>query len=398
MISMKTGNTKTGNTRSSTMNPMIEQETLLVVDDDLATLRLLIKYLEQHHFTIHAAKDVQTALESIEACPPSLILSDVQMPEISGYDFCEMLRKQEATKHIPVIFMTAFSREQDRIQAFKSGGVDYLTKPLVYEEILIRIQNQLLLQNQKKELSNKNKCLEELIQTKDKLFGIISHDIRSPLANIRQLAGFIIEHIHTSGYENDLELQELLEILGDTSQRVYGLVENVLIWARSQIHGFEPHISKINMHSVVNSIISDINLYTHKHIHFINRIKECVSCYGDQLMISLIVRNLIHNAYKYSHPGGEVIVDAHCTDTKTIIKVQDYGLGMDPNDLNQILVLSKRFSTHGTRQEAGSGLGLALCNELIQKMGGTITVESKPGNGSTFYVHIPRVQPIEGEE
>lgn len=352
---------------------------ILVVDDQPTNLSLLFEYLDKMGFRVFVAQSGTNALEQVEYERPDIILLDVLMPGINGFETCERLKKNENTKDIPVIFMTALSRTEDIIRGFEVGGVDYITKPFQQEELLARIHTHLTLQRQRKELY-------ELDAMKDRFFSIIAHDMRNALVPMIGLSDLL-----TDEYFDKHHVQGVARKMDEYIKNAHRLLENLLYWAslRSNKVHFQP--VTIDLHHVLLEIRSLLRGHAReKQIDFLDSIEPETYIYADQEMTNMIFRNLITNGLKFTPHGGSVTVSASIQETYVEISVADTGVGIAEEHLPKLFKIDQKFHTTGTDGETGSGLGLILCKELVEKNGGEITVESNVGKGTTCRFTLPR--------
>jgi signal transduction histidine kinase len=315
------------------------------------------------------------------------------MPGMDGFEVCRRLKSTKETHNIPVIFLTVLNQTSDIVKGLELGAEDYVPKPFQAPELLARVHTHIQLKLAKDEitrsnfsLAQKNDQLALLNSAKDKLLSIISHDLRAPMGTLKEILGFIMTHY------NDLEPQRLhdsLESMRESIESSYTLVENLLYWARNQRGEI---LFKPGMHNINELIDESVKLMTAtahtKKISLTNDLSADSKAYYDRNMISVVLRNLTHNAIKFTREGGNVTFSVN-DDPKEpqnyiIVDVRDNGIGMKQEDLNIILQDTTTFSTSGTGIERGSGLGLKLCREFVEKNGGRIWAESEPGKGSTF--------------
>ncbi|MBN1597502.1 MAG: hypothetical protein JW894_04370 [Bacteroidales bacterium] len=241
---------------------------------------------------------------------------------------------------------------------------------------------------QKEELQAINKELHKANATKDKFFSIIAHDIKNPFTTV---LGFLeLLNINLRNWSDDKK-EHTVKTLLDTTKNVYDLLENLLQWSRSQRGVIEFNTQNINLSNLI-SYVTDLlkNSADAKNISIENRIKDQdIEAYGDERMLNTILRNLIGNAVKFTHKGGRVIIQAARDKAFLTVSVSDNGVGMNPDQLSKIFKIDSHLTTQGTNNEGGTGLGLILCKEFVNKHGGKIWVESEPGKGSTFYFSLP---------
>jgi len=363
---------------------MVEEKeptaTILLVDDTPTNLSVLIDYLNEFGFEILIAVDGEGALTAAQAGQPDLILLDIMMPGMDGYETCKRLKNNPSTQDIPVIFISALSESMDKVKGFSSGGVDYITKPFQQDEVLARINTHLTLQRQKKELA-------ELNTTKDKFFSIISHDMRGIFTPIVGSSDLIKRMV--AKYDDE-RLSKFSNNLSTSVRNALKLFENLLEWSRLQQGRmtFEP--SRLSLTELVAQTIELFSEHQKtKNIQIVNHVTEIYHVRGDANMIKTVIRNLISNALKFSYSGGTITLDALRKDGFILMSVSDSGIGMTSDKMNELFLLEKSSSSKGTDGERGTGLGLILCKDFVEKHGGEIGVNSIVGKGTTFEFSLP---------
>ncbi len=374
-----------------------EDYTILIVDDTPINLGVVTDYLEAYGFEIMVAQEGQSALDKAHHAPPHLILLDVMMPGIDGFETCRRLKASEVTKDIPVIFMTALSATEDKVNGFKAGAVDYVVKPLQQEEVLARVTTHLRMRTLTKNLQKANRELTELNASKDKFFSIVAHDLRSPfmpLLGNSELLSILADTAPRT------EIKEMSAGIHHTAKNVYNLLENLLQWSRMQREQMEYQADKLELEQIVqqnvkllaeNAVTKDINLQS--------RIVEGLAVYADENMLNTVIRNLVSNALKFTSRGGQVTISTRVEQTApdfAEISVMDTGVGISEADLQKLFTLEVHHTTKGTNQEDGTGLGLIICQEMVEKNGGQIWVESKLGQGTTLKFTVPLDSSVSG--
>jgi len=369
--------------------------TILVVDDFPANILALEATLAEEGYTTQSAANGYLALDKVAQTLPDLILLDIQMPGIDGFEVCRQLKKDERTHAIPVIFLTAMTQTSDIIKGFACGAQDFVTKPFRPAELIARVEthlrlNEALAQIKEKNqvLSMQNRQLEELNSTKDRMFSIIGHDLRGPIGSLRMMLDMILEN------PEEYSMQDILDViqpLRDSAASSYSLLENLLSWARCQHGEIEYSPGENDLSDAINNTFSLLTPAVHqKRIILEKQLPLNTLAWFDKEMITTVLRNLVNNAIKFSKPGGKIIVKVHETKDQFItIKVQDQGIGIKPENMEKLFRTDLFFSTFGTASEKGSGLGLILCKEFVEINGGKIWVESIPGAGSTFFFTLP---------
>jgi signal transduction histidine kinase len=242
-----------------------------------------------------------------------------------------------------------------------------------------------MLQEKNDEIELQNVKLKEANAIKDKIFSIIGHDLRSPLASLKGLLGLVIR--------NEITGQEFKSFAPKINQHVTGVsetLENLLSWSRSQMRGLKPMPIHLPLRKVIDKSI-DLFAETaaEKKILISTNVREDESVFADENQLGLIFRNLIHNAIKFTTEGGSVRVTTDSANEFLVVKVSDTGLGMTDKQLEQVFQ-NNAPTTRGTMGEKGTGLGLLLCKEMVENNGGKITVESEVGRGATFHVFLKR--------
>ena len=252
---------------------------------------------------------------------------------------------------------------------------------------LIKEKNALQL-TQEELLVSKTKLIE-LNATKDKFFSIIAHDLRNPLGTFKNMTELLYDSYNDFSEDDRIEI---LELLKNSSKTIYSLLENLLEWSRSQRGKLEFNPIVFELNYIVEETMQLVNFSAmNKNIKLINNINKSLQISADLNIIKTVIRNLLSNAIKFTYNGGEVSVSCSCEDKYHIISVTDTGIGMTLETINKLFRIDINVTNHGTNGEEGTGLGLILCKEFVEKHGGKIWVESEIGRGSTFYFTIPKL-------
>jgi two-component system sensor histidine kinase/response regulator len=367
----------------------VNNATILIVDDNPDNLRVLFDYLAELGYRVLVAEDGESALTQVPAASPDLILMDVLLPGISGFETCRALKEDQTIRDIPVIFLTALSTSDDKVEGFRAGGVDYLTKPLQLEEVAARIGTHLTILKLRRELEEQNRLLTEANMRKDRLFTIIAHDLRSPIA-------MFVSAMRVLGNlsPDDKEYQEIVDGLSERADRLDRLLNNLLDWAGLQITSDELAPDRFLLSTAVGGVLEIIgHEATDKEIEIVVQVPDDLIVHLNLQAVRRVLSNLLSNAVKFSEPGKSVTLAAAKDGDEVVVTVKDTGVGMTEEEIDLLFRLDKRIHKVGTRGEKGSGLGLVISHELISRLGGTITVESKPGEGTEVRVALPD-QPI----
>lgn len=368
------------------MNDSDTKQVILIVDDQTTNLKILSSVLSRK-YSLSLANSGPNALKYLEDNKPDLILLDVMMPEMDGYEVCSIIKQNEQIKDIPIIFLTAKTDIEDVVKGFDCGAVDYITKPFNITELLVRVRNHIYLQQARKMLKLANDELKKLNHEKDRFFSVIAHDLRGPLAGFSQLSEMLVGEIR----KNNLSMIERYALAMQQSSSVtLELLQNLMEWARSQTDELTISPSHQLLKGIVdNSIDLLLNEAKNKSIAINNNINGQISIYADKEMMGVVIRNLLSNAIKFSHQGNQVTVEANQDNKEIILSVSDNGIGMDETLISNLFRLDKNTRRKGTAKEPSSGLGLILCKEFIERQGGRIWVESVEGKGTSVYISIP---------
>jgi signal transduction histidine kinase len=225
---------------------------------------------------------------------------------------------------------------------------------------------------------------------KDKFYSIIAHDLKGPFMGLMGLSDVMSNEINEISKE---EIAEYSGLINSTSKKLFGLLTNLLDWSRVQTGKMEFEPQNLNLRSVASEAIS---LYeqsaVNKEISLINEVSNEMSAYADQNILSTLIRNLVSNALKFTNPGGMVKILSSVEDNMPVISVMDNGRGLSEESINKIFASGSSFTTKGSQGEIGTGLGLALCQELVAINGGNIYCKSKEGQGATFSFTIPQAK------
>ena len=363
---------------------------LLVVDDVQTNVLLLKALLSKDGYGILVANNGQEALEVIRNENPDLILLDVMMPGMDGFEVAERLKSEEFRCEIPIIFLTALDDTQSIVNGFKLGVGDFISKPFRKEELMVRIKHQLSLVAARRIIEEKNEELRKTIAGRDKMYSVIAHDLRSPMASMKMLLNTIMMSVEKDKIDPDIF--DMLEMSNKTSEEVFSLLDNLLKWTKSQLGKLTVIPQKLDISELADGVVEVMNSVAEvKHIKLIRTDHESFFVYVDIEMIKSILRNLISNAVKFSNPDSEIKVGIKAEDGKVIVSVTDSGKGIKKEDQHKLLKDSTHFTTYGTNSEEGSGLGLLLCRDFARKNGGELWFESEENLGSVFSFSLPQL-------
>ena len=361
---------------------------VLVVDDDRLNSRILGSILKPEGYVVAEADSGEAALDLYAKFQPDLVLLDVILPGINGFETCKRLRATYGDACAPVVFITAKNESDDVVEGLAAGGVDYLPKPFRPKEALARIrvhlQNRLLNEQQKKlvgQLSNANAA-------KNRLLGMAAHDLRNPLASIRGLAEFLADG--TVGRLTAEQL-DLVNNIHDASQSMLTLVNELL--DLSVIESGE-----LNIHPAATAIVELLTKSV--YLNNINaarkgtRIELVATEPGRVLLLDAdkvrqVIDNLLSNAIKFSPHNSVIAVRTESTAAHYAVLVRDQGPGVPADEHDKLFQDFGRTSVKPTGGEQSTGLGLAICKKIMESHAGNITAENQPAGGCIFKISFP---------
>jgi two-component system sensor histidine kinase/response regulator len=361
--------------------------TVLIVDDNSNNVKIIALALQPLNFKLVIATSGKTAIEMVEKTRPDLVLLDVMMPGMDGFETCKIIKSKEENSNLPVIFLTALTDKENTLKGFEYGGVDYITKPFNKDELISRVKTHLELKLTRDELERTSKYLYSLNAVKDKLFSVIGHDLRSPLGSVKMYLEYLSETLDELSPD---KLHSTFDVLVKTVDEVFSLLENLLGWAKSQSGNLSINKELIVLSDLINNVYSlNKGNLKFKNISFSLNIAPETTIFADLISITAVFRNLLSNAIKFTPVGGSISVNSVIDNENVIIEFKDTGIGISEENMVKIFDSTQHITTFGTNREVGSGLGINLCKDFTLKNGGKLWVKSKVGEGSSFFLSLP---------
>ncbi len=354
---------------------------ILIVDDTPANLKLLAGMLKERGYKPRTVSSGEHALEAARLAVPDLILLDVAMPGMDGFEVCENLKADPDLKDVPILFISALTDTMVKVKAFRVGGDDYITKPFRFEEVEARVRTQLELHRQRRELQTSYEQLRRLEALRDNLTHMVVHDMRSLLMAVMAPLELAIdsEDKRVSYIEQAQKaiasLNEMMLLMLDVSRLESG---------RMPVRKVECDLNQVAQ-TVVDSLVPIVG---NRRLTLSSKGPVDVEC--DTGLVRRIIENLVNNALKFTPSGGLVDVSLSSSDGDTRVTVRDSGVGIPPECHQQIF--EKFGQVQGDGQKLGTGLGLAFCKLAVTAHGGAIGVESELGRGSTFWFTLPNAK------
>ena len=365
---------------------MENKRLILIVDDSPNNQRIIGTILSNKNYKLAYAASGFEALKFVEKQIPDLILLDIMMPGMDGFEVKAKLNENPIYKLIPVIFITALEEPENKAKGFELGGRDYIVKPINKLEVLARVRSQLLIQDQNSQLLKINKELQIANDTREKIFSVISHDLRTSIGNMRNVFRFMLD-----GMVDPVEDRDIIFDAEVTSRHTFNLLENLLYWAKSQQGNIQLYQETIDVEDAVNDVIDqEMGSAINKSIELTKNIESDLKLFGDRITLNIILRNLLINAIKFTPENGKIEVMVKEIEDGISITIKDNGVGMSASDIAKILEKTEAFSKKGTNQEKGTGIGLVIAGEFIELNKGRIEITSEIDQGSEFTVIFPK--------
>ncbi|MCI1778631.1 MAG: response regulator [Bacteroidales bacterium] len=370
---------------------------ILIVDDVVSNVILLKALLGKEKYQLVTATNGKSALDILDAEKPDLVLLDVMMPGMSGFEVAEKMKSDPAHKDIPIIFLTALNSSTDIVQGFKVGANDFISKPFNKEELIIRIDHQISLVNAKRVILQQTEELKKIISSRDRIYSVIAHDLRSPIGSIKMVINMLLNNVTEEKIGPDLF--EILKGANLTAENTFALLDNLLKWTKSQTGALNVVFQNIDINELIESMVDVFNLMTQvKNISLETYgSKSPILVRADIDMIKTVLRNLLSNAIKFSHKGSSVEIRVEEDEKFAKVYVIDHGVGISEENMEKIMQDNSNLSTYGTENEEGSGLGLLLVKDFVKQNGGEFDIKSVEGEGSTFGFSLQKVSALSGQ-
>ncbi len=359
---------------------------ILIVDDTPANIQTLAAVLKENGYQISVATNGKQALDVLARIHPDLILLDVMMPEMDGFETCRRLKADEKLSQIPVIFLTAKTETADIVQGFELGAVDYVTKPFNTHELLARVHTHLSLLRQQRELQENYQRLSELERLRDNLVHMVVHDLRSPLLGLSGCLQMLQADLEDQlGTEQAEDLDSALT----AAQRLSEMVTSLLDVSRLEAGEMPLHKQTCDLRPVITTAIDSLGGLTKgRHVTF-SPSDQPVSLCCDSEVVARIVANLVGNALKFTPTSGEVRVTTSSDGNTVKTAITDTGPGIPPEYREKIFEKFGQVEGRAEGRKYSTGLGLTFCKLAVEAHGGQIGVDSEIGQGSTFWFTLP---------
>jgi two-component system, sensor histidine kinase and response regulator len=367
---------------------------VLIVDDRPENIELLRRILQADDHIVHTAMSGQAALDLTQTITPDVILLDIQMPEMDGFEVCRRLKATASTCHIPIIFISALSETDDIVHGLRLGAVDYVTKPFRIEEVRARVESQIALVRQYQEIEHlhmqERRRLEMLDRMKTEFIQMATHDLKNPLGVIQGYA-YLLEDVVAVAPEHATLFTEALNGIEHSVTKMKALVTGILELAHIQ-SGIDLAMERVSIAKFLTQALTGFDLLAKQQgvTLTVTLPPADMEWSVDPSRMARVIDNLVSNAIKYTPAEGRVEVTVEVTAHHIIVRVADTGLGIPAKDLPRLFEAFFRVSAPSHSDITGTGLGLSVVKTIIEQHQGEIAVESELGAGSVFSICLPR--------
>ena len=360
--------------------------TVLVVDDEPMNVQLLQDLLEPRGYVVLTAPDGETGLTLAAGRQPDVVLLDVMMPRLSGFEVCRRLKADAATKMIPVLLVTSLDAREDRLAGIGAGANDFITKPVDSADLLLRVRNAVAMKRLHDEISLRYRQLKELEAARDTLTHMIVHDLRSPLTGLQGYLDLLRMSVAAG------EMDEVLEYARDahaTANRLKDMVSQVLDVSRLEAREMPVALKETDLVQLVPAAAATLGPAPAgvSLVYEMPRHAVVVSCDPD--LMGRVLVNLVGNAFKFTPRNGEIRVGVEACDGRARITVTDTGPGIAPEHRELIFEKFGQAPLGKSGAVRSTGLGLTFCKLAVEAHGGAIGVEAAEAGGARFWVELP---------
>lgn len=378
--------------------PSTNKASIVVIDDTPANLRLLTQMLTQRDYKVRPMPSGEMGLRTVRAGLPDLILLDVSMPGMNGYEVCERLKADPKTAEVPVIFISALGETLDKVRAFEVGGIDYITKPFHIEEVMARVETQLELKRSRDKLQTHTRLLEDLLDEKKEFLDLAAHELKNPLNVLKGYAEWI-EESHRQAPD---EIGEIATKMLTMTQSMHDLVIKILDINHLELGNHALKLQQVDLASAAKTVVHKFEILATQKTQRLtfDHNKLLHYAYADEAAVFRILENLISNAVKFSPSQTQISVSVLETPDFIRCQVSDQGPGLTPRDHQNLFKKYVHLSAKPTNGESSSRLGLSIAHALAGAMGGKLWCESVHGQGANFFLELMKFAPeaLEGSE
>ncbi len=367
------------------MTQLTPRPSVLIVDDLPNNVRLLSIMLTEKGYQVRKAINGQMALNTVRSLIPDLILLDINMPDLNGYQVCEQLKADEKTREIPVIFISALDDVLDKVKAFQVGGVDYISKPFQGEEVMARIENQLTICRQKKQLQNEIKERQKTEETLEIYLHAVSHDLRNPVIGMLMILNNLIKN--SQGETKEVS-RKILQQMADSCDRQLTLIDSLVETRQNDLWGVSLELNPLSLYEIGQQIGQEweLRLKENQATLINNFSPDLPLVNADAHHLWRVFENLLANALKHNPQGIIITFSARLEGNYLRCSIADNGVGISETQRKQLF---DRYQRGNNNNQISLGLGLYLCRQIIHAHGGEIGIMNNDEKGSQFWFTLP---------
>jgi len=361
---------------------------ILIVDDVPTNIRLVASILADYDYELSFANSGPDALRQIETHNFDLILLDIMMPGMDGFAVAKILKQEDSPQaHIPIIFLTARSDEDSIVTGFEVGAADYITKPFTPSELIARVHTHITLKQTRDQLLRRNRELDEVIQLKNQLLSIASHDLKNPLSAVN---GFARMLQNRPAIQADTTSLEMAQYISRAAERMNQLITELLDTAALELGKIELSWQNFSLATLVEDVLKA----SQPQLEAKSQMLACQGNFNTQVQadperIKQVLENLLSNAIKYSPAQAHLSLDLTLQGDWLELRMRDQGPGFSEQDRAKLFGYFQRLSARPTAGESSTGVGLAIVKQIVEMHGGQIRLEASSEKGSTFLVRLP---------
>ena len=360
---------------------------ILIVDDTPANLQLLVGMLTQYGYRIRAALSGRLALQAVRESPPDLILLDINMPDISGYEVCRLLKENETYRDIPIIFVSALHDMEDKVKAFSAGGEDYITKPFRIEEVVARVQTHMELRRQRLELQERYAQLKALEEMRDGLVHMIVHDMRNPLWSVH---GYLELMRELDPASITPVARDYLDQASAYTETLIEMINSILDVSRMESGGLSLEFGACRLEGLVQSVIQEAVPLKRSRVITLDTQTPMLQVQADCKLLVRVFENLLANAMRFtSETSGRIGFRIVPGESTVRVEVQDNGQAIAGDQRALIFDKYSAVKSVAEGRRYSTGLGLPFCKLVVEAHGGRIGVDSVVGQGNVFWIELP---------
>ena len=367
------------------MTQLTPRPSVLIVDDLPNNVRLLSIMLTEKGYQVRKAINGQMALNTVRSLIPDLILLDINMPDLNGYQVCEQLKADEKTREIPVIFISALDDVFDKVKAFQVGGVDYISKPFQGEEVMARIENQLTICRQKKQLQNEIKERQKTEETLEIYLHAVSHDLRNPVIGMLMILNNLIKN--SQGETKEVS-RKILQQMANSCDRQLTLIDSLVETRQNDLWGVSLELKPLSLYEIGQQIGQEweLRLKENQATLINNFSPDLPLVNADAHHLWRVFENLLANALKHNPQGIIITFSARLEGNYLRCSIADNGVGISETQRKQLF---DRYQRGNNNNQISLGLGLYLCRQIIHAHGGEIGIMNNDEKGSQFWFTLP---------